>query len=221
MPTIDFEKIPIKDMALPPTSKQTISFLQLPREIRNPIYQESIVAGNVAILRLNKLVHEEASELLAKYATLRIHLGFANRRNWSGLSSSCVTPVAQHVDLRINARPEAFPFDATAITGLLLKPVARESCIVTIDYVKAQGRKDFVCRPLYRLLAHHGCFKRLVFKIVYARDEPEERRVMIAKKNYDEVFYYHYIGQPDVWIGLQEDIVYGLERAEANKWALP
>ena len=70
MPTIDIEKIPIKDMAPPPTSKQNFPFLQLPREIRDAIYQDSIVTGDVAILRLNKLVHEEASQLLAKHATL-------------------------------------------------------------------------------------------------------------------------------------------------------
>ena len=75
---MDFEKIPVKDM---PTSKQTISFLQLPRELRHPIYRDSIATGNVAILGLNKLVNEEASRLLYKHETLRINLGFGNRAN--------------------------------------------------------------------------------------------------------------------------------------------
>ena len=93
-----------------------------------------------------------------------------------------MTPVAQHVDLRINARPDALLFDATAISGLLIKPVVRESCIVTIDYAIGQGLNNFRDRPLHRLLARFGGFKTLVFEIVIARDEPGEFRQVIADK---------------------------------------
>ena len=198
MPIIDFEKIPIKDMVPPQTSKQNISFLQLPRELRDPIYRDPIATGNFAILRLNKVINEEASQVLSKHATLRINLGFFNRTNWSELRSASVTPVVQHVDLRIKASSEALPFDLTIIAGLLNKQVIRESCMVTLDYGKEQGPNftNFNRKTYYGHLARLGGFKKLVFKIVIDRYEYAEFQAVMSEKSFHEVFHYdtHLLG---------------------------
>ena len=190
MPIIDFEKIPVQDMLPPPSSKQNVSFLQLPRELRDPIYRDSIAAGTVAILRLNKLTNEEASQLLPKHATLRIHLGYVNRPNWSELRSASVIPPIQQVDLRIKASSAALPFDITVISGLLDKQVIRESCIVTLEYGKERAFNYGICETLHRHLARLGGFKKLVFKIVYERYEPADFETVMSEKSFHQVFHY-------------------------------
>ena len=196
MPIIDFEQIPVRDMLPPQTSKQNISFLQLPREVRDPIYHHSIVAGNLAILRLNKVVREEASQLLAKHAALRINLGFANRTNWSELRSASVTPLVQYVDLRIKGTSDAIPFDITVISGLLGKQVVRESCIVTLNYGKGEGPDDSIWKTLYRRLARLDGFKKVVFKIVMDRYELADFRAVMSEESFHEIFHYdtHLLG---------------------------
>ena len=207
MPIIDFEKVPIKDMLPPQNSKQNIFFLQLPRKIRDIIYRHSIFAGNVAILRLNKVVHLEASQLLAKHATLRINLGFANRTNWSELRSASVTPLVQYVDLRIKASSDAIPFDITIISGLLDKQVVRESCIVTLYCGKAAGPDDSIWKTLYRHLARLGGFKKVVFKILMDRYELADFLTVMSEKSFHEIFHYdtHLLGWHEgVYVELQQ-----------------
>ena len=219
MPIIDFEKIPFKDMVPPQTSKQNISFLQLSRELRDPIYRDSIAAGNVAILRLNKLTNEEASQLVSKHATLRINLGFVDRTNWSELRSASVTPVVQHVDLRINASSAALPFDITVISGLLDKQVIRESCIVTLDYGKEGGPNDSIRDTLYTHLTRLGGFKKLVFKIVIDRYEHADFEAVMSEKTFHEAFHYdtHLLGyHEDSYMDLQEDLQPSLGAAKVD-----
>ena len=156
--------------------------------MRDIIYRDLIASGNVAILRLNKLINEEASQLLPKHATLRINLGFVNRTNWSELRSASVTPVAQYVDLRIKAGSDSFPFDITVLSGLLDKQVVRESCIVTLDYGKSAGPIHY--KILYRYLARLSGFKKLVFKIVIDRYEPADFQAVISEKSFHEIFHY-------------------------------
>lgn len=207
MPTIDFEKIPVKDMRPPPTSKQNISFLQLPRELRDFIYRDSIAAGHVAILRLNKFTNEEASQLLPKHGSFRINLGYVNRSNWSKLRSASVIPVVQHVDLRIKACSTALPFNITVISGLLDKQAIRESCIVTLDYGKEGGPNDCIRETLYRHLARLGGFKKLVFRIVIEKYEPADFEGLISEKSFHEIFHYdtHLLGyHEDSYMELQK-----------------
>ena len=190
MPIIDFEKIPARDMLPPHSSKQNISFLQLPREIRDPIYRHSIIAGNFAILRLTKLVHEEASQFLPKHATLRINLGFVNRTNWSELRSASVTPLVQHVHLRIEGTSDAAPFDITTISGLLDKQVVRESCFVTLEYGKGAAPYHPNRRMVYRHLARLGGFKKLVFRIEIERYELGDFGGGMSERGFHEIFHY-------------------------------
>ena len=192
MPITDLEKIPVKDMVPPPTSKQNISFLQLPRELRDPIYRDSIAAGNVAILRLNKLVNEEASQLLPKHATLRIHLGDVNCTNWSELRSASVIPVVvQHVDLRIKVSSAPLSSYITVIFGLLEKRVIRESCIVTLNYSIEGGPRYNIRGPLYSHLARLVGFKKVIFKIVFTRYEPAGIEAVTLENGSHEIVHYN------------------------------
>ena len=193
MPVIDFEKIPIKDFLPPPTStKQNISFLQLPCELRHYIYCDSIATGNFGILRLNKFINEEASQLLLKHATLRINMGYVNRTNWPGLSSASITPVVQHVDLRIKTGLDALPLDFTLISGLLDKQVIRESCTVTLDYGKARSPnlRYVTDKAFYGHLARLDTFKKVVFKIVIHRHVPSDFQAVISEEDFHRIFHY-------------------------------
>ena len=207
MPIIDFEKIPIKDMVPPHTLKQNISFLQLPRELRDLIYRDSIAAGNVAIFRLNKLTNEEASQLLSKHAILRINLGFINRTNWLELRSKSATSVIQHVHLRIKASSAALPFDITVISSLLDKQAIRESCTVTLNYGKEGGPSHSIRHTLYAQLTRLGGFKKLVFKIAIEGYEPAKSRAVMSEKSFHEVF------NPDTYLlGYYEDSFVELQK---------
>lgn len=139
--------------------------LQLPRELRNIIYQYSIAAGNLAILRTNKIVNEEASQLLPKHAVLRVNLGFPDRKNWGHLVSKSLHFV-QRAELRLKTGQGATEFDIDVIRGLLDNQIPRESCVVTV-YCGIEGSAPYSPHHtgLYLQVARLTSFKSLVVKI--------------------------------------------------------
>ena len=190
--TINFENIAVKDLLPPKNSRQNISFLQLPRELRDPIYRHSIVDGSFAILRLNKLINMEASQSLSEHAVYRINLGFLDRTNWSDFGSTFVTPVIQHVDLRIKAGSVCHPSDMTVLSGLWDKNVIRESCVIAIDCGKDPSAPccSAFHSAIYRNLARLSNFKRLVVKIVTEQYEAVEFEGVFTADKFRKVFHY-------------------------------
>ena len=181
----------VNNMHLHQTSKKNLfPLLQLPRELRDEIYRRSIAAGNLSILSLSKFVNAEASELVSKYAVLRVNLGFVNRTNWSQLGSASVATV-RHLDLRLNTSPHgALPFNIDVISGFFDKQIIRESCIVMTNYGKEGSAPGLDRSILYQQLTRLNGFKKLVFKIVLERYEAAEFRGILTEEKFHELFPY-------------------------------
>ena len=96
-------------LPLQPPAQNIFPLLHLPRELRDTIYRHSISSGDLEILRINRLVNEEASELLPKYAALRVNLGFQDRTNWVRFGSASL-PSIQHVEFLLHTSSYAIPF---------------------------------------------------------------------------------------------------------------
>ncbi len=70
--------------------------LKLPPELRLPIYGPLIAAGDLNILRTNKLIHMEATDVLKSTAILRMNFG----SNWTRqLPSRAAFPLTGSLDL--------------------------------------------------------------------------------------------------------------------------
>lgn len=174
----------------PQSSERNIfPFLELPRELRDQIYRHSILTGNIAILGINKQVHEEASQLLSKHAVLRINLGFSDRTNWSKLSPASLAAM-QRIDLRLKVSGDTIQLDEDVLLSLLDKKIIRESCVVTLNYGKEVEVPDYVhSSVLYRMLARLSGFKNLVFKIETERYEVAEFPRM-TEERFQKLFPY-------------------------------
>lgn len=172
-------------------SKDTpVSILDLPRELRDIIYRKSIAVGNLVILRVNKLVSEEASQLLLKHAVLRVDLGFVDRTNWVCLDRVPVASV-QHVELQLNTGPGALPINEDVIAAFGGNQITRESCEVTLNYGKEGSAPYHVYRHrLYLQLAGLTVFKKLTVKIVVERYEYAEFRGLLSEEAFLRTFPY-------------------------------
>ena len=58
----------------------TFPLLRLPPELRQFIYEPLIVIGDLSVMRINKLVHNEAVNVLSKSAVLRLAFRYSGRK---------------------------------------------------------------------------------------------------------------------------------------------
>lgn len=121
----------------------TFPLLKLPPELRAMVYEPLIQAGDLSILRVTKLVSQEAVPLLSKVAILRVDTEHPYRSslllhlNAITVSPGLMTLIApdyiQHVNLRLNlARVTSSPIDPKLIFYFSGNTVPRKSCTITI-----------------------------------------------------------------------------------------
>lgn len=173
-----------------PSKKAPVSFLDLPRELRDMVYRHSVAAGNLGILRISKLVNEEASQFLSTHAAFRVNLGFVNSTDWAQVDYGPALS-AQHVEFRLNTSPDALPFSIDIISGFTGNKIIRESCLVTINYGKEGSATGNIHNlRLYLELYHLRGFKKLVVKIVIERYKVSDFEGLLTEEDFLETFPY-------------------------------
>ena len=132
--------------------------LKLPMEVREMIYEPLIEAGDLSILRVSKIVKQEAVPLLSKVATIRINPESINtshvaipitaRITLSGILTLAALDYIQNIDLRLNL-PIRGPFfrNRELIFCFSGNRVPRKSCKITFN----PGRDNVA----QRLLGEH------------------------------------------------------------------
>ena len=120
------------------------SLLKLPTEVREMIYEPLIEAGDLSILRVSKIIKQDAVPLLAKVATIRINLETPNisrvaipltaRITFSGILTLTAPDYIQNVDLRIDI-PIRRPYfrNKEVILCFSGNQVPRKSCKITFN----------------------------------------------------------------------------------------
>lgn len=173
-----------------PSNNAPFLISDLPRELRDIIYSKSIASGNLTVLRLNKRVQEEASELFPKHTVLRVDLGFVDRTNWVNLDSVPVASV-QHVEFRLSTGPGARLINDDVIATFAGNQITRESCEVTLNYGKEGSVPFHVHRHiLYIQLARLTGFKVLTIKIVVEEYEFAEFKGLLSEEAFRRIFTY-------------------------------
>lgn len=164
------------------TTKGTISFLDLPPEVRAMIYRPLIQAGHISILCVSKLVNHEAIPLLSSVATLRANVGYlvssevtvplTANITFSGLLTFAAPNYIQNLDLRIDLVPRVrFSINAGLIQCFGGSQVARRSCQITITL----GVSGFLLPTpeegkTYDAIADLTGFKTLTLKLEFHKD---------------------------------------------------
>ena len=124
-----------------PTVKE-FPLLKLPAEVREMIYEHLISAGHLSILRVSKMIKQEATSLLSQCATARINLDNPNtsqvaiplaaRITFSGILTLTAPDYIQHVDLRIGIPISRFLFRNKGLVHCFSgNRVPRKSCKIT------------------------------------------------------------------------------------------
>ena len=181
------------------TDSTNFPLLQLPPELRLLVYAPLITSGDLSIMRISKLVHDEAVNLLKTHAVLRLFLRYAHRTssalpfvplvvgtNLKGSLTVYAPPVIQRIELHLNQvttsiatgpRTE-YPFRRFDVYAALLKSfggrdVARQSCIIYLElgvYDSIPSEEDFSREQAWNAIANLTGFKTLTFTIVRRGD---------------------------------------------------
>ena len=125
-----------------PTEKK-LQFLELPPELRLIIYEPLLKLGDLNILRVSKLVTQEATPLLSKHAVFRVNVGHRNITSVKldltasitmlGHSTLIAPDYIQHVTFRIDmVRFRGWGIDLKFVNYFGGKKIARKSCAITI-----------------------------------------------------------------------------------------
>ena len=157
-------------------------FLRLPPELRVMIYEPLIQAGDLGLLRVSKLVNQEAVAYLKKVAILRVYLGrpvisrvalpLTAKITLYGILKLTAPDYIQHLELRIElTTPSRFTIDAKLIQCFTGKEVARKTCKITIRFGKLGPNPPRIAEnEVYRGIAALTGFEVLVLKLVYRAD---------------------------------------------------
>ena len=185
------EKAVKQKLPLRPPAQNTFPFLYLPRELRDTIYGHSISAGNLEILRINRLVNAEASELLPKHAVLRVNLGFQGRTNWIQSGSGSL-PSIQHVEFRLHTSSYAIPFGLEALADFSDHQTIRDSCLVTLNYGHEGTAAPHSIRyqALFNQLARLRGFRTLVVRIMVEKYDAKDFEGLLTEEQFRDVFRY-------------------------------
>ena len=168
------------------TDLTTFPLLQLPPELRLLVYGPLIATGDLSIMRVSKLIHDEAVNLLKTHAVLRMVLGYADRTSSAlvpltatvsleGSLKIHASPVIQIIELHFNLAMSfdrlSFRFDVYAdlIKSFGGRDVARQSCIIYLElglFDAIPCEVNFSRERAWIAIANLTGFKTLAFKIL-------------------------------------------------------
>ena len=167
-------------------TKKPFPLLKLPPELRAMVYEPLIEAGDLSVVRVSKLVSQEAVPLLSKVARLRISLGHPNLSpvtldltasiTLSGRLTLIAPDYIQHLEFHLNMPMiPLFPVDTKLIYCFSGNRIARKSCKITINL----GTYRHIPRQLeenetYRVIAALTGFKLLTLKLENQRDAEQD-----------------------------------------------
>lgn len=176
-------------------AKKPFPLLKLPPELRAMIFEPLIQAGDLSILRVSKLINQEAVSLLSKVAILRINN--LNRRTNGQMTIALAAQITLYGDLTLMApdyiqnldicldmvRRPGLPVNTKLVQYFSGNQIARRSCKITILF----GILGAVPKPLgenttYRVIASLTGFKSLTLKLEYYEDE-EYEAAMLRRMN--------------------------------------
>ena len=169
----------ISPLATRETATGTFPLLKLPPELRIMIFEPLIQAGDLSILRVSKLINQEAVSLLKKVAILRMNLNRMDVYETAMTLTAKMTPYGdltytapdyiQNLDICLNHVRWTGPQVVTRLLEYFSgNQIARRSCKVTIFLA--------YCGPLlklphksavYRVIAGLTGFGFLTLKLVY------------------------------------------------------
>ena len=172
------------------TATSSFPLLKLPPELRAIIFEPLIQAGDLSILRVSKLINQEASSLVKKVAILRINLNRRINRQMTidltakitlyGHLTLTAPDYIQNLDICLDMlRRPGLPVNTKLIPYFSGNQIARRSCRITILF----GILGPVPKPLeenttYRVIASLTGFRSLTLKLVYYEDEKYEAAML-------------------------------------------
>lgn len=171
------------------STEKNFRLLKLAPELRVMIYEPLIKIGDLGILRVSKLINQEAVPLLSKHAVLRANVG---RRYltvadldltasilWWRYPTLASPDTIQHVNFRIDMVSFGGPdLDLRLINYFGGNKIARESCDITINVNgSAKVPSRFENDKTYRAIATLIGFKVLLLRFEYERDLKESAAI--------------------------------------------
>ena len=172
------------------TATRTFPLLELPPELRAIVFELLIQAGDLSILRVSKLISQEAVSLLSKVGILRINLDKQIKRHMTialtakttlyGELTLAAPDYIQNLDICLNLVPGPdIPVNTTLIQYFKGRRIARRSCKITILF----GIQGPATNPLeenhpYRVISSLVSFKSLTLKLKYVEDERWEALIL-------------------------------------------
>lgn len=163
-------------------TKKPFPLLKLPPELRAMVYEPLIEAGDLSVVRVSKLVSQEAVPLLSKVARLRISLGHPNLSpvtlymtasiTLSGHLTLIAPDYIQHLEFHLNM-PDfpLFAVDTKLIYCFSGNRIARKSCKITINLgVYRHIPRHLEEKETYRVIAALTGFKIVTLKLENQRD---------------------------------------------------
>ena len=178
-------------VSLPPDQAmaKTFTFLHLPRELRDIVYTYLVQAGHLSILRVSKLLSQEAGSIMHRVATHRIDLGswnlsrvnisLANFMRLHRLKLAAPYWI-QNLDIRFDfVRREGMQVDWRIIRSFSGDQIIRTSCNVIILFevlgsLFGGSEKDAV----YKMIASLTGFTTLTLKLVYRKNKDREAEIL-------------------------------------------
>ena len=171
------------------TMEKTFPFLNFPPEIRDVVYENLIQIGHLGILRVSKLVYQEAISFMPKVASHRVDLGEWTFKPWNvalvnltRLHGQYISAphFIQNLDITLNIVRRTDGYVDRGIINLFSgDQIARKSCHITILYglfgplLRAPEDDD-----AYKLIAKLIGFKTLTLKLEYRKDKDHEAELM-------------------------------------------
>lgn len=158
-------------------TERTFPFLRLPPELRVMVYKPLLIAGDLSILVVSKLVSHEAVPLLSKVACLRMNLGRPDLNTGtldltasitlSGTLTLTAPDYIQHIDFHLDMRTRTGPpIDPKLISCFGGNKTTRKSCIITIfhhfSFSITYGSKE---EEIYQAIASLTGFKSLLLML--------------------------------------------------------
>ena len=169
--------------------------LKLPPELRALIFEPLIQAGDLSILRVSKLINQEAVSLLSKGAIFRINnlkkgtndrmtIAVAAKITLSGELTLSAPDYIQNIDVCLDmVRRPGFPVNTKLLQYFSGNQVARRSCKITILF----GVLGAVPKPVgenktYQVISSLTGFSFLTLKLEYYEDK-EYEAAMLRRMN--------------------------------------